>query len=115
MRHELFARELSAGTEPSDLSDCGRFHNRPWVGCLFYRRLKAASTSRLLGVFGADKNAVTIDGEKRDLTVILKFQSQEDVMKLYEDPEYKPWLDIRLASTTNRATIMVGEFDLSTY
>jgi uncharacterized protein (DUF1330 family) len=66
-------------------------------------------------IVAADKNAVTIDGEKRDLTVIMKFQSQEDIMKLYEDPEYKPWLDIRLASTTNRATIMVGEFDLSTY
>ena len=66
-------------------------------------------------IIAADKNAITIDGEERQLTVILKFQSQEDIMKLYEDPEYKPWLDIRLASTTNRATIMVGEFDLATF
>jgi uncharacterized protein (DUF1330 family) len=66
-------------------------------------------------IIAADKNAITIDGEKRDVTVILKFQSQDDVTKLFEDPEYKPWLDIRLASTTNRATIMLGEFDPATF
>jgi uncharacterized protein (DUF1330 family) len=66
-------------------------------------------------IVAADKNATTIDGEERQLTVILKFQSQEDIMKLFEDPEYKPWLDIRLASTANRATVLVNEFDLSTF
>lgn len=66
-------------------------------------------------IVAADKNAITIDGEERQLTVILKFQSQEDIMKLFEDPEYKPWLDIRLASTTNRAAVLVNEFDLSTF
>ena len=66
-------------------------------------------------IVAADKNAITIDGEERQLTVILKFQSQEDIMKLFEDPKYKPWLDIRLASTTNRAAVLVNEFDLSTF
>jgi uncharacterized protein (DUF1330 family) len=66
-------------------------------------------------IVAADKNTITIDGEERQLTVILKFQSQEDIMKLFEDPEYKPWLDIRLASTTNRAAVLVNEFDLSTF
>jgi uncharacterized protein (DUF1330 family) len=66
-------------------------------------------------VIAADKNAITIDGEKRDLTVILKFPSPEVAGKFSEDPEYQPWKEIRLASTTNRATIMVGEFDPSKF
>ena len=66
-------------------------------------------------VIAADKNTITIDGEARGLTVILKFPSPEAAMELGEDPEYQPWLQIRLASTTNRATIMVGEFDPSKF
>ncbi len=62
-------------------------------------------------VIAADKNAITIDGEKRDLTVIIKFPSPEVAREFSEDPEYQPWKEIRLASTTNRASIMVGEFD----
>ncbi len=62
-------------------------------------------------VIAADRNAITIDGEKRDLTVIIKFPSPEVAGEFSADPEYQPWKEIRLASTTNRATIMVGEFD----
>ncbi len=62
-------------------------------------------------VIAADRIAITIDGEKRDLTVIIKFPSPEVAGKFSEDPDYQPWKEIRLASTTNRATIMVGEFD----
>ncbi len=66
-------------------------------------------------IVAADKNAVTIDGEERDLTVILRFPTPEALTNLMDDPEYKPWLDIRLASTTNRATVMLGEFNLATF
>jgi uncharacterized protein (DUF1330 family) len=62
-------------------------------------------------IVAADKNAITIDGEVRDLTVILKFPTPETAMQLAEDPDYQPWLATRLASTTNRTTILVGEFD----
>jgi uncharacterized protein (DUF1330 family) len=62
-------------------------------------------------IIAADKNAITVDGEERDLTVIIKFPSPEILTELIGDPEYKPWLETRLASTTNRATIVVGEFD----
>ena len=63
----------------------------------------------------ADKNAITIDGEKRDLTVILKFPSPEVAKEFSEDPEYQQWKKIRLASTTNRASIMVSEFNPSKF
>ena len=66
-------------------------------------------------VIAADRNAITIDGEARDLTVILKFPSAEVASEFSEDPEYQPWKEIRLASTTNRASIMVGEFDPSKF
>ena len=62
-------------------------------------------------IIAADKNTITVDGPERDLTVILKFPSAEAAMNLAEDPEYQPWLAIRLASTTNRRTILVAEFD----
>ncbi len=66
-------------------------------------------------IIAADKKPITVDGEQRDLTVILKFPSSEVAMELAEDPEYKPWLEIRLASTTNRTSIIVGEFDPSQF
>jgi uncharacterized protein (DUF1330 family) len=66
-------------------------------------------------ILAGDKNAITVDGEQRDLTVIIKFPSAESLTELINDPEYKPWMEIRLASTTNRATIIVGEFDPSTF
>lgn len=66
-------------------------------------------------IIAADKNPITVDGEQRDLTVILKFPSAEVAMELAEDPDYKPWLETRLASTTNRASIIVGEFDPSQF
>jgi uncharacterized protein (DUF1330 family) len=67
------------------------------------------------GIVAADKDTITIDGEKRDLTVILKFPSPEALRELIEDPDYQPWLAIRLASTTNRTTILVGEYDPSRF
>ena len=66
-------------------------------------------------IVAADKNVITIDGEVHDLTVILKFPSPEAAMELAEDPNYQPWLKIRLASTTNRTTLLVSEFDLSSF
>jgi uncharacterized protein (DUF1330 family) len=66
-------------------------------------------------IIAGDKNAITVDGDERDLTVIIKFPSTESLSELIDDPEYKPWMDVRLASTTNRATIIVGEFDPSTF
>ena len=62
-------------------------------------------------IIAGDKNAITVDGDARDLTVIIKFPTPEALNELISDPDYQPWLEIRLASTTNRATIIVGEFD----
>jgi uncharacterized protein (DUF1330 family) len=62
-------------------------------------------------IIAADKNAITVDGDARDLTVIIKFPTTEALNELISDPDYKPWLETRLASTTNRSTIIVGEFD----
>ena len=56
-----------------------------------------------------------IHGEERDVTVILRFPSPEVTAEFSEDPEDQPWQEIRLASTTNRASIMIGEFDPSKF
>ena len=66
-------------------------------------------------IVAADKNAITVDGEQRDLTVIMKFPTSEALTELISDPDYAPWMEIRLASTTNRATIIVGEFNPSQF
>jgi uncharacterized protein (DUF1330 family) len=62
-------------------------------------------------IIAADKNTITVDGDARDLTVVMKFPTSESLNELISDPDYQPWLAIRLASTTNRATLIVGEFD----
>lgn len=66
-------------------------------------------------IVAADKNAVTVDGEARDLTVIMRFETEDALNDLISDPDYQPWLAIRLASTTNRATIIVNEFDPTSF
>jgi uncharacterized protein (DUF1330 family) len=62
-------------------------------------------------IVAADKNAITVDGEERDLTVVIRFPTPESLTELIADPDYTPWMERRLASTTNRATIIVKEFD----
>jgi uncharacterized protein (DUF1330 family) len=74
----------------------------------------------ILGKYGAeivaaDKNAITVDGEARDLTVVIRFPTSEALTELISDPDYTPWMEIRLASTTNRATVIVNEFDPSQF
>ncbi len=66
-------------------------------------------------IVAADKSAITVDGDERDLTVIIKFPTPEALTELISDPDYTPWMETRLASTTNRATIIVGEFDPSQF
>lgn len=66
-------------------------------------------------IVAADKNAITVDGDERDLTVIIKFPTSEALTALISDPDYTPWMETRLASTTNRATVIVGEFDPSQF
>ena len=66
-------------------------------------------------IVAADKNAITVDGEARDLTVVMRFPTSEALTELISDPDYTPWMQIRLASTTNRATIIVNEFDPSQF
>ena len=62
-------------------------------------------------IIAADKNTITVDGDARDLTVIIKFPTSEALNALISDADYQPWLERRLASTTNRASLIVGEFD----
>lgn len=58
----------------------------------------------------ADFEAKHLEGDKRDVYVVLKFESEEKAMGWYNDPDYKPLRDIRLASTGNVSTVLAGEF-----
>ncbi|MCH7974706.1 MAG: DUF1330 domain-containing protein [Bacteroidetes bacterium] len=58
----------------------------------------------------ADFEAKTIEGQGRDVNVVLKFESEETAMNWFNDPAYTPVKKIRLDSTANGTLILVKEF-----
>lgn len=66
-------------------------------------------------IISADTAAITMDGEPKQINVILKFPSMAVGMQMMEDEEYLPWLQRRLSSTENRTSILMKEFDLADF
>lgn len=62
-------------------------------------------------IVASDESASVIDGEKRDITVILKFPDEASAMNMAGDPEYQPWMERRLAATENRTSVLIKGFD----
>ena len=58
----------------------------------------------------ADFAAQHLEGDKRGVYVVVRFESQEEAMSWYSDPDYKPLRDIRLASTANVSTVLARQF-----
>ena len=54
----------------------------------------------------ADFDARHLEGDKRDVYVVLRFDSEEAAMGWYDDPAYKPLRDIRLSATENVSTVL---------
>lgn len=58
----------------------------------------------------ADYEAKPIEGEARGVNVVLKFESEEAAMNMYNDPDYEPVKKIRLTSTTNGTLLLAKQF-----
>ncbi|MFT4584548.1 MAG: hypothetical protein ACI915_001137 [Gammaproteobacteria bacterium] len=59
-------------------------------------------------IVAADYAAKTLEGEQRDVCVILRFESQSAAMNWYTDPDYVPVKQMRINATSN-ATLMLGQ------
>jgi uncharacterized protein (DUF1330 family) len=60
----------------------------------------------------ADYAAKALEGESRRVNVVIRFASEEKLMAFYNDPEYKPFKEMRLRSTTNGTLLVAKEFTL---
>ena len=58
----------------------------------------------------ADFEAKAIEGEKRGVYVVLRFESEEAAMNWYNDPDYEPVKKIRLDSTANGTAVLSPQF-----
>lgn len=58
----------------------------------------------------ADYEAQSIEGQARGVNVVLRFESEEAAMNWYNDPEYGPVKQIRLASTSNATAVLAKQF-----
>lgn len=63
-------------------------------------------------VLVADPEAKCMEGSPRQMAVVLRFESEEAAMTWYNDPEYAPWLKMRLAATDNGTALLAKEFQL---
>lgn len=59
-------------------------------------------------VVAADPNAITFGGGDRDVNVILKFPSMAAAMQMIDDPEYQPWKELRLSTTSNLTSVLMA-------
>jgi uncharacterized protein (DUF1330 family) len=60
----------------------------------------------------ADYEAKSIEGEARGVNVVLRFESEEAAMNMYNDPDYRPVKKIRLNSTKNGTLLLAKQFSL---
>lgn len=58
----------------------------------------------------ADREAQKIEGESRNINLVLKFENQEQAMAWYNDPEYQPVKGVRLSATTNSTGVLAKAF-----
>lgn len=58
----------------------------------------------------ADHEARPLEGEKRSVYAVLKFESEEAALGWYNDPAYEPVKKIRLDSCANNSVALVKEF-----
>ena len=56
------------------------------------------------------KDAEVLEGSKTEMTVIIRFDSEERLRSFYNSPEYAPLKALRLQSTTHNSCIIAQEF-----
>lgn len=58
----------------------------------------------------ADFDVKSLEGEKRGVHVVLRFESEEAALAWYNDPAYKPVREIRLTSCANNNSVLARGF-----
>ena len=58
----------------------------------------------------ADYEATSIEGEAQGVNVVLRFESEEAAMNMYNDPAYQPLKKIRLDATKNGTLLLAKQF-----
>jgi uncharacterized protein (DUF1330 family) len=58
----------------------------------------------------ADYEAKSIEGEARGVNVVLRFETEEAAMNMYNDPAYQPLKKLRLDSTCNGTSLLAKQF-----
>jgi uncharacterized protein (DUF1330 family) len=58
----------------------------------------------------ADSGAQVLEGEQRDMYVVLRFESEEAALGWYNDPDYAPVKKIRLDSTVNGNVVLARQY-----
>lgn len=58
----------------------------------------------------ADRDARVVEGERREVNVVLRFQSEAAALGFIHDPEYEPVKAIRLRATSNGTVILTDQF-----
>ena len=61
-------------------------------------------------VLVADYDAQALEGGKRSVCVVLKFQSEASALAWYNDPDYQPVKKIRLTSCANGSLLLAKQF-----
>jgi len=59
-----------------------------------------------------DFDVKPLEGEKRGVYVVLRFESEEAALNWYNDPAYEPVRKIRLDSTANGNAVLAKQFVL---
>ena len=61
-------------------------------------------------VLVASYDARSLEGDKRGVHVVLRFESEAAALAWYNDPAYAPVRKIRQSSCTNNNVVLVDEF-----
>ena len=61
-------------------------------------------------VLVADYETQALEGQKRSVCVVLKFQSEAAALAWYNDPDYAPVKKIRVASSGDTSILLAKEF-----
>ena len=61
-------------------------------------------------IIAADFDAKILEGDRRSVYLVLRFETEEAALEWYYDPEYEPVRKIRLASSANGNMAIAREF-----
>lgn len=62
-------------------------------------------------VLAMDTNPKVLEGVPKTMNAIMEFPSEEEVNKMYNDPEYKSIIHFRHNSTSNCTMIILKQFE----